>query len=219
LYILPDAVALALSRYVEGGGVLFADSRTGVKDETGLCHARTLPGLLSDALGITIEEYESLDHDWGRGQAFTYRVEGRGDLGGSYTATQTAEWVQPQRAETLASYSEWHMQPYAAATRNRFGKGWGYFLGTVIEEEGFYDLLVGDILKRADVAPALTPPAGVEASTREGNGRRLLFLVNHTEEAQTVEVPAGATELLSGAEIAGGLTLERYGVAVLQHDP
>lgn len=213
LYILPDTVARALSRYVSDGGVLLADSRTGVKNETNLCHDRTLPGLLTEALGITIEEYESLGHE--RGDSFTYRVVGRGDLAGSYTATMTAEWVQPQTAEVLAGYEDWHMAPYAALTRNRFGKGWGYFLGTVIAEEGFYDLLIADILKQAGVSAPVRPPLGVEASVREGNGRRLLFLLNHTEEVQTVQVPAGMTDLLTGAKTANALTLDRYGAAVL----
>lgn len=210
LYVLPDQVAEALRRYVENGGVLLADSRFGVKDETNLCHARTLPGLLSDALGITIEEYESLgDGD----QGFTYKVLG---LNGTYTATQTAEWVQPQTAETLARYDEWHMQPYAALTRNRYGQGWGYFLGTVMREPGFYDALIADLLEHAGVAPVIQPPAGVEASLREGDGKRLLFLINHTEQPQTVQTPAGKRELLTQTETGSSLTLGRYGVAVIQ---
>jgi beta-galactosidase len=216
LYILPDHVAEALNDYVESGGVLFADSRTGVKDESGLCHERTLPGLLSNALGITIEEYESLDHVWGRGQSFTYDVVGGGELAGEYTATMTAEWVQPQTAEVLATYREWHLEPFAAATRNRFGKGVGYFLGTVIEQEGFYDLLVADILKSAELTAPLTPPNGVEVSLRVGDGKQLLFLVNHTEEEQSVAVPAGKMDLLTGEQTTGTLTLDRYGVAVIQ---
>lgn len=221
LYVMPDAVAVALSQYVERGGVLFADSRTGVKDETNLCHARTLPGLLSDALGIIIEEYESLGHDWGRGEPFKYKVIGCGDFADddspvNYTAVQTAEWVQAQKAEILASYEAWHMQPYAALTRNRSGEGWGYFLGTVIEEEGFYDQLIADILAHAGVTAPLTPPNGVEVSVRENDERRLLFLVNHTETPQTVLVPAGKTELLTETETGDTLMLERYGVAVVQ---
>jgi len=216
LYILPDAVAGALSAYVENGGVLYCDARTGVKDETNLCHERTLPGLLSDALGIVIEEYEALDHPWGRGTAFAYEVAGTAKLAGAYTATLVAEWVQATTAETLASYKAWHMEPFAAVTRNRFGKGWGYFLGTVIQQEPFYDLLVADILEYAGVTAPLTPPAGVEISLRTGDGRQLLFVVNHTEEQQTVAVPPGKIELLSGTKTGETWLLDRYGVAVIQ---
>ena len=220
LYVMPDEVARALSRYVEGGGVLFADSRTGVKDATNLCHARTLPGLLSDALGITIEEYESLAHEWGRGTDFTYEAEARGDFAAdapaTYTATQTAEWVQPEGAEVLVGYTAWHMASFAALTRHRFGEGWGYFLGTVIEEPAFYDRLIDEVLAHAGVTPVVTPPEGVEVSVRESADRRLLFAINHTEEAQRLPVAVGLRELLTGAETGDELVLAPYGVAVLE---
>jgi beta-galactosidase len=215
LYVLPDGVARALVDYVQGGGVLYADSRTGVKDETSLCHERTLPGLLSGPLGITIEEYESLDHDWRRGEAFTYRIQGRGELAGTYTATMTAEWVQAAGAEVLATYDAWHLEPYAAVTRHRFGEGYGYFVGTVADEDVFYDRLIGDMLGRAGVPGPQRPPLGVELSLRQGAGKRLLFAINHTEQEQQVPVPAGKHELLTGSITEDTLSLERYGVAVI----
>ncbi|NLS75940.1 MAG: beta-galactosidase [Chloroflexi bacterium] len=215
LYILPDEVAQALDVYVKGGGVLLADSRTGVKDATGLCHPRTLPGLLSDALGVAIEEYESLGEP-GEPAGFSYAVRGEGDLAGPFTAIRTAEWAAPTTAQALAGYADWHMRPYAALTRNAYGRGVGYYLGTVVQEERFYDLLIARLLADAGVAPVVVPPAGVEVSLREGSGRRLLFLINHTEAEQAVDVPAGKLELLTNAATTGVLALGPHGVAVLQ---
>ena len=217
LYVLPDAAARSLSDYVEQGGVLLADVRTGVKDETGLCHARTLPGLLSDALGIRVEEYEALG-DPAAPQGFTYQIQGTGPLAGQYTAERAADWVTPVTAESLAGYAEWHMQPYAAVTRNHYGRGVGYYVGTLVAEPEFYRRLVDDVLAQSGVEAVLNPPEGVEVSIREGQGRRLLFLINHTEVVQRVAVPEGAIELLSGEPTADSLALDRYGVAVIALD-
>ena len=52
-------------------------------------------------------------------------------------------------------------------------------------------------------------------SIRQGRGRRLLFLINHTEEAKTVKAPAGR-ELITGKPVRGEIVLERYGVAVIR---
>jgi len=210
LFILPDAVAKRLSEYVAAGGVLLTDLRTGVKDETGLCYDRTLPGLLSDALGITIEEYEVLS------EGMEYLVGGMGGLEGRYTAVKYADWVSPQKAVVLAGYAEWHMQWFAAATRNQFGKGFGYYVGSVIKEPAFYDGLMAEVLKSAGVQPVVSPPDGVEASVREGGGKKLLFLVNHSEETKTVPVPAGKQELLSGTKTQQAVELDKYGVSVIQ---
>ena len=51
---------------------------------------------------------------------------------------------------------------------------------------------------------------------RQGNGRKLLFLLNHTETEQTVTVPKGKRELLTGKTTGESLTLDIFGVAVIK---
>lgn len=210
LSILPDETARTLDVYVKNGGVLLADCRTGVKDEHNLCHDRTLPGLLSPALGITIEEYTSLGSDsW-------YKV-ATSDADSVYTAIQYADWVTPQGAKVIAGYpDQWHMKPFAAVTRNAYGKGTAWYVGMVAKEDGFYDDLVRRLLDDAGVAPVVHPPVGVEVSMRQGQGRKLLFLLNHTDESKTVTVPQGRLELLSGGKTSESITIDRFGVAVLE---
>ncbi|HVO38928.1 MAG TPA: beta-galactosidase trimerization domain-containing protein, partial [Spirochaetia bacterium] len=210
LFILGDDTALRLVDYVRGGGVLVADCRTGVKDETGLCHARILPGLLGDALGISIHEYEAL------GAGVTYSLACAPPLAGSHRGARFADWVNLRGAERLAGYDEWHLRPYAAVTRNRFGRGWGYYVGTIVEEESFYDELATEVLGRAGIVPAVRPPLGVEAIVREGGGRRVLFLINHTEADTEVETPEGKVNLLSGSVTGRTAVIEPYGVMVLK---
>ena len=210
LYILPDTLAQRLSNFVANGGILVCDGRTAVKDETSLMHPRTLPGLLGDALGISIEEYEALTAD------MQYPIRGQEGFCGSYTAIQYADWVKPTTAQTLVHFEPWHMQGFAALTRNPFGKGCGYYAGINVKEEAFYDALVTDVLATANIAPVVNPPEGVEVSIREGAGKQLLFVINHTEQRQTVPVPAGKTELISGITTSDTLELDIYGVAVIK---
>ncbi len=56
----------------------------------------------------------------------------------------------------------------------------------------------------------------MEASIRQGPGKRLLFLLNHTDEPKTVTVPQGRLELLTGTKTIDSLTIDRFGVAVLE---
>ncbi len=210
LNVMPDETARKLVSYVEKGGVLLADCRTGIKDCNNLCHERTLPGLLSPALGIRIEEYSAL------GSNVRYAVKGEAGLDGSYNAIRHTDWVTPDGAETLARYSEqWHNKPFAAVTRNRLGKGQGWYVGTVIEQESFYDALIAQLLKGADIRPVVDPPNGVETSIRQGQGKKLLFVMNHTDQPATVNVPEGKAELLSGGRTDKTLRLDRFGVAVV----
>ncbi|MFA6133571.1 MAG: beta-galactosidase [Phycisphaerae bacterium] len=210
LNVLPDALAKRLSAFVAEGGVLLTDCRTGVKDETSLCHPRTLPGLLSETLGVVIDEYEGLD------SKTQYPVVGQGDLAGNFTAVHYADWLSPRGAEVLGAYQPWHMKKFAAVTRNKYRKGTAFYVGTVFNEEGFYDALMACVLKAGRVRPILTPPEGVEVSVRQGKGKKVLFVLNHTEDEKSVKVPVGKLELLSGKKTGATLTLGRYGVAVIK---
>ena len=94
------AVAQRLSDFVQNGGVLLADCRTGVKDETNLCHERTLPGLLSEPLGITIEEYEALAPE-----TWSMPSPAREPVPGTSRASHYADWVTPARRRSAGRLS------------------------------------------------------------------------------------------------------------------
>jgi beta-galactosidase len=212
LHVLPDPLAARLDDYVRQGGVLLADCRTGVKDETNLCHVRTLPGLLAPVFGITIPEYEALPEPVG------LAVQAKGPLAGDYTAELGADWIVPTTAETLGRFKAWHLESYAALTRHRHGRGTAWYVGTLVKEEAFYDGLIATLLTDAAVVPLFRPPPGVELSVREGNGRRLVFLINHTEDRREVALPRPMRSALSDGPASDRVTLERHGVAVFHED-
>lgn len=211
LSILPDETAAKLNAFVQKGGVLLADCRTGIKDVNNICYDRTLPGLLTPVLGIRIEEYSPLPAD------SPCKIVGADRLGDTYTAIQYTDWMRPETAVVQARYTEqWHLRPYAAVTRNTYGRGQAWYVGTVVKEPVFYDRLICQLLADASLQPVVTPPPGVEASMRQGSGRKLLFLLNHTDQPQTVRVPAYKTDLLTGQRTGEILTLARFGVTVLE---
>jgi beta-galactosidase len=211
LYVLPDKIADNLNDFVRQGGVLLADCRTGVKDENNLCHKRTLPGLLAPMLGIRIEEYSAFADN------VQYKVTGTDGFPGSFTATKYVDWLTPENAQTLARYDDqWHLVPFAAVTKNDYGKGKGWYVGTVIKEDAFYDRLIAQLLEDAGIESLVKPPLGVEVSIRQGNGQKLLFVINHTEEPQTISVPKGKLELLTDKKTEDTIELGTYDVAVIK---
>src|SRR5262249_19964817 len=148
--------------YVQNGGVLLADCRTGAKDLTNLAYARTLPGLLSPALGIEISEYESLRLGITDNEETKYSIQGDGQLGGKCDAIHYADWITLKGANAIAKYGEPHLESFAAVTRNAFGKGYGWYVGTIVEQTEFYDKLIGALLSDAGIRPLVKPPNGVE---------------------------------------------------------
>jgi beta-galactosidase len=209
LVILPDARARKLIAYVEQGGVLLADARAGVKDENNRVHERTLPGLLSDVLGITIEEYGALD-----GRSYPVHSDA-GLFPDTLTAIDYADWVTPKGADVMAGYGRWPLESFAAVTRKTTGRGVAWYVGTVFQEETFYDRLIDRLLTDAAVERWVGLPDGVEASVRQGAGRKLAFLINHTEAERSVAIPAGKRDLLADRVLGDRVTLGPLGVAVI----
>jgi beta-galactosidase len=108
------------------------------------------------------------------------------------------------------------VEGFAAVTRHDHGSGHGWYVGTVMKEEAFYDRLVAALLDEAGVRAVVDPADGVEVSVREGAGRELLFVINHTEEPRTVSVPPGHDRPLGDGATGDTLDLEPYGVAVIR---
>jgi beta-galactosidase len=216
LHVLSDEVAKQLDNYVRGGGVLLTDCRVAVKDETNLAYDRTLPGLLSQALGIEITEYESLRQGIADADEVTYRLKTDGMLGEEYVAKHYADWITPTTATSLAKYDEPHLREFAAVTRNGHGSGFGWYVGTIVDNAEFYDHLIARLLADAEIKPPIAPPAGVEVSVRSNSKRSLAFLINHTEAEVNVAVPPGRNELLANSRTNSSITLPAFGVAVIE---
>jgi beta-galactosidase len=209
LVVLPDHRAHRLNRFVENGGVLLADCRTGVMNENNLAHARTLPGLLSNTLGISIPEYEAITED------FSYIVQ-NSTANQTFTAHRYGDWIAPTTAAVRFRYREPHLQPYAAVTRNTWQQGIGWYVGAVVKEEIFYDTLMRQVLHDARISTFVNLPNGVEAVVRQSESKRILFLMNHSTEEKVVDAIPGQRDLLNGLPAPPRIVLPAFGVAVME---
>jgi beta-galactosidase len=187
LFLLSDASAENLRRYVDGGGTLLVQYFSGAVDAS--LHAR-LGGYpaapLREALGIRVEEYRPL----GRGE---HVVLSDGSHGTVWT-----ESVRLHGAETVAAYTSGMLAGAAALTHHRSGAGHGWYLSTRLDDAN-YAVLVDRLLTESGVEPDLPGlPFGVEAVTRHApDGRRWHIVLNHTADA--VPLPEPGHDLLTGA--------------------
>ncbi|MDN3028301.1 beta-galactosidase [Streptomyces sp. S.PB5] len=202
LFLLTDAGAESLHRYVADGGTLLVQHASGYVDER--MHAR-LGGYpaspLREALGIRVEEYRPL------------RQNERIPLSDGSHGTVWSESLRSEGAQTLAAYTHGMLTDSPALTRHRHGNGQGWYLSTRLDDAD-YGALVGRLLKEAGVQPDLPGlPAGVETVTRHApDGRRWHVLINH--RAAAVPLPDPAHDLLTGTlahEVppGGGAVLRR----------
>ena len=179
LFLLSDAGAANLRRYVEDGGTLLVQHAVGYVDDR--LHAR-LGGYpaapLREALGIRVEEYRPLT----RGERIA--------LSDGSHATAWSESLRAEGAEALASYTHGLLAGGPALTRHRFGAGQGWYLSARLDEAD-QAALVARLLDAAGVRPELPGlPRGVEAVTRHAeDGRRWYVVLNHSAEPARLPEP------------------------------
>ncbi|KJK46279.1 beta-galactosidase [Lentzea aerocolonigenes] len=203
LYLLSDAGAENLRRYVADGGTLLVQHFSGVVDER--LHAR-LGGYpaapLREALGIRVTEYRPLRHDE------------RITLSDGSHGTVWSEILQTRGAETVVAYTHGSLAGSAALTRYGYGRGEGWYLSTRFDDAD-YAALIARLLDSAGVGPVLPGlPPGVEAVAREGSdGRRWHVVLNHRPES--VSLPETAHDLITGGPVGelppGGCAVLRGG--------
>jgi beta-galactosidase len=203
LFLLSDAGAENLRRYVADGGTLLVQHFSGVVDSH--LHAR-LGGYpaapLREALGIRVEEYRPLARDE------------RITLSDGSHGTVWSESVRAEGAEVVAAYTHGMLAGSPALTRHRCGDGHGWYLSTRLDD-GDYAALVARLLESTGVDQELPGlPPGVEAVTRQASdGRRWHFVLNHS--AVVVALPEPCHDLLTGGPVAelrpGGCAVLREG--------
>jgi len=83
-------------------------------------------------------------------------------------------------------------------------------------DDTLHDTVLDWALKSADLHSALSAPAGVEVTERWQGDQRLLFLLNHTDEAQEVSITQPYLDLLSSTMVNEIVKMPRHGVSVLR---
>jgi beta-galactosidase len=222
MLMMDDAFATKLRAYVEAGGVLLVTARTATKDRNNHVIAQTPPGLLADLCGMKVEEFGKIQLG-----EMSFTLNGHSvpaGIGYEVLSLGTAEAAATWNAAAENAPSAASGQP--AITVNRLGRGAVVYVGTYLTKGNSAAIFdIAQALTR--LAPLAEAPQGVEVTCRHRDGRRLLFLLNHTTSPQEVcQLPAGlsghsreatpGTDLLSENPCTGQWTLEPYGVAIIE---
>ncbi|MEU4819801.1 beta-galactosidase [Micromonospora aurantiaca] len=204
LYLVRDADADALRRFVEAGGTAVVTYFSGIVDEHDHIRLGGYPGAFRDLLGVRVEEFFPLRE----GETVRLDDGARADV--------WTEWLHAEGAEVLAAYTDGPLPGVPALTRHAVGAGAAWYVGTRLDDEAT-DRLVARLLAETGVRPPVRAPAGVEVVRRRSADRSWLFVVNHTTEPARLAV--SGVELLGGARCDGELEVPAGEVAVVREEP
>lgn len=206
LYLVSENLTKKIENYVANGGTFLTNFFSGYVNENDQVYLGGYPGALKNVLGIVVEEFDAMIPEWSR--QFSYEDQ-------HYNCCVWADSIRLENAEALGYFTEDYYTGLPAITKNKFGKGYSYYIGTQ-PEKTFLQLLLKTILEDLNIQPPLTVPEGVEVMVRESDKHKYIFLLNYNQNKVTVELNEKYVSCLSGAIVTGYFELAGLGVDVLQ---
>lgn len=209
LYMVKDGMAESLEAFVKAGGTLVTGFMSGIVDQSDNVHLGGYPGPLRNLCGVWAEEIDALAPEQTNTLRFTDGEEAKCGL--------LCDILHLEGAEALAVYGEDFYAGTPAVTKNRFGSGVVYYVGTQPEAAGL-DKILGELVKAAGAAPLLEEKTPVEIVKRVKEGREYWFLINLTGAEQPVPAAfAGETDILTG-ETIGSAPLKAYDTVLVRRE-
>ena len=214
LYRVDDDAISSIERFVEGGGYFFTTFMSGLTDEYDLVRLGGYPGAFRRLLGIWVEETDALYPDMNNHMVSA----GHGVITGTYGCGLLCDILHTEGATVLATYQEDFYAGYPCVTENQYGEGRAVYIASD-PEPGLIMELMRHYCRARGIHPLIPHGEGIEATVREGNGRRYLFLLNHGDTDTMVRLPQGeCVDMLKETAITDDtITIGAKGVAILKY--
>ncbi len=208
LYMCKDGFDEKVREYVTSGGCFLTTYFSGYVENHDLVITGGYPGKLKDILGIWVEESDAVLKE--EGNSFVYN-------GKTYPANILCDLLHLRGAESLSSYESDFYAGMPVLTCNSFGEGKAYYVATA-SNKVFYSDFIGEICKELAIMPVLETPEGVEATERENERGKFLFLLNHAEKEKEVRLKRAGIDLISGRRYQPDdkIVLHKAGVAIIK---
>ncbi len=208
LYMVKAGMKEALESFVEQGGTLITTYMSGIVDQSDNVHLGGYPGPLRELAGIWVEEIDALAPE----QTNVIQLKG----GRQGESNLVSEIIHLETAESVADYTSNFYAGSPAVTKNRFGKGVVYYIGTQLEKD-LLDTILDEATNSANLTAVIEGETNLEISCRHTEEAVYYFIINFQKQAQ--KVPAqfvGKKDLLSDKHLTEDSVAEQYSVYVIK---
>lgn len=198
MYMVRNNIDERLKDYVRNGGVLLTTLLSGHVSEDGRALLGGFPGgALSRMCGIWNEEINMISPD----DCNYFIYEGK-----RYEARLACSVLRTEGATSLCNYEEDYYSGMPVITRNGYGSGMVYYVGTTSEPD-FYRHLVKNICLNSVIkdstdseilAQSANRPSTLEIISRENRRGKLLYVMNHSNEHEIICFTEDCKDILSG---------------------
>ena len=214
-YMVKPGVDQKLTEFAKDGGTLLFTYFSGYVNENDYITVGGYPGNLRELTGIWVEEIDALSKQ--ESNSFLYKGE-------KYPAELLCDIIHTEGAEILSEYQEDFYKNTPVVTKNLYGRGKVYYIGTR-SNKAFYSHIIEDICLEKGIPAALNGAPqekylklDVEIAERESKEFRYVFVLNHSRVEKVITIPEEGWELLDKRKYLPGqkMEIEPYGVKILK---
>ena len=210
LYLVTDEETQNIIQYVNSGGQLIMSFFSGIVDENDQIRLGGYPAPFREMLGLWIEEfapYRSNDHNF-----ITTK-----DL----KTFQTTFWndvIHLEKAQSLANFDYDYFKGSPAITKNTYGMGNAYYLGTQLEPEGM-SWFLDQVCQSAGIQPLINKIViGLEVIHRETPTKIFQFFLNHSDKPVQLKLAISGIDLLSNTKANGQISIAPSDFVIIMSD-
>jgi len=208
LYMVKKSMKEALEEYVKNGGILITTYMSGLVNESDNVYLGGYPGPLRNLTGVWVEEIDALLPQDQNEAIFAdgYRSK----------CTIVCDLIHLEGADCMATYGRDFYAGMPAVTKNQYGAGCTYYIGSCMDQEGIakvMEMAVSD----GGVKPLVANATKLEITCRKAADWDFYFVMNFTDEV--LEVPSefvGNEDVLTGQPVQAGDVMKKYDVKIVK---
>ena len=202
LYMVKKGMKEALTEFVKNGGILITTFMSGIVNESDNVYLGGYPGPLRELAGVWVEEIDALAPEQTNKITFAD--------GTSSTCSLLCDLIHLEGAQSVASYESNFYAGMPAITKNQYGKGYTYYIGTNPTEDGIVKVL-DMAVQTAGVTSVVSVATGLEITCRKTDRFTYYFIFNFKDKVLPLpENFIGQKDLLTGEIIPEGCHLKQY---------
>lgn len=207
LYMVKKNMKEALEEYVKNGGILITTYMSGLVNESDNVYLGGYPGPLRNLAGMWVEEIDALLPQNQNEAVFADGTE--------CACSIVCDLMHLEGAECVATYGSDFYAGMPAVTKNQYGTGCTYYIGSCMDEAGIAKVMEM-ALADGGVKPLVANATKLEITCRKAVDQDFYFVINFTDEV--LEVPAefvGREDVLTGQLVQAGDTMKKYDVKIV----
>lgn len=201
LYMVKTAYKSTFEEYVKNGGTLILTTFSGIVDEQDHVTRNGYPGVFREMAGIWVEEIDGILPEM--------KNKIQGAFGQEYKSEILCDVIHTEGAEVLGTYGEDFYKDTPVFTKNKFGKGSVYYIGT-IPEQSFLDDFADKLFEGDSI------PEGVEKSVRINENETFEIYLNFNSKDCEIQKVGSYVDILSGNTYENSVIIRQRDAIILK---